>query len=131
MHLQRAVWGLAVRTPQKRRPSCGGQAGPPHSKNFWSCLYLLMRKPAYPERVRGESAHASESERNVGLARALSKLGFCSRTQAAVLVAAGRVRLNGAVRKNPETPVQLNRDVIEVDGQPIRAAEKRYWMLKD
>jgi 23S rRNA pseudouridine2605 synthase len=79
--------------------------------------------------VRGEGAHALESERNVGLARALSKLGFCSRTQAAVLVAAGRVRLNGAVRKNPETPVQLNRDTIEVDGQAIRAAEKQYWML--
>lgn len=88
-----------------------------------------MRKRAYPERVGAESAKALESERNVGLARALSKLGFCSRTQAAALVAAGRVRLNGAVRKNPETPVQLNRDTIEVDGQPIRAAEKRYWML--
>jgi 23S rRNA pseudouridine2605 synthase len=63
------------------------------------------------------------------LARAISKLGFCSRTQAAALVAAGRVRLNGAVRKNPQTPVQLRRDTIEVDGQAIRAAEKLYWMM--
>ena len=63
------------------------------------------------------------------MARALSKLGFCSRSQATALVAAGRVRLNGAVRKNPEAPVQLNRDTIEVDGQPIRAAKKLYWML--
>jgi 23S rRNA pseudouridine2605 synthase len=39
------------------------------------------------------------------------------------------VRLNGVVRKNPEVPVQLNRDTIEVDGQPVRAAEKLYWML--
>lgn len=88
-----------------------------------------MRRRTYPERVGAENAKALESERNVGLARAISKLGFCSRTQAAALVAAGRVRLNGAVRKNPETPVQLNRDTIEVDGQAIRAAEKQYWML--
>jgi len=65
----------------------------------------------------------------VGLARAISKLGFCSRTQAAVLVAAGRVRLNGAVRKNPQTPVRLTFDKIEVDGQAVRAAQKVHWML--
>jgi 23S rRNA pseudouridine2605 synthase len=46
----------------------------------------------------------SES-RQVGLARALSKLGFCSRSQAARLIRAGRVRLNGATRRDPETPV--------------------------
>jgi len=65
----------------------------------------------------------------VGLARAISKLGFCSRTQAAALVAAGRVRLNGAVRRNPQTPVQLSFDKIEVDGQAVRAAQKVYRML--
>ena len=35
--------------------------------------------------------------RRVGLARALSKLGYCSRSDAADLIRAGRVRLNGAV----------------------------------
>ena len=56
-------------------------------------------------------------------------MGYCSRAQAAQLIASGRVRLNGAVRRNPEAPVQLGRDRIEVDGQEIRAAEKAYWML--
>lgn len=65
----------------------------------------------------------------MGLARAISKLGFCSRTQAAVLIAAGRVRLNGEVRTNPQAPAQLGRDRIEVDGRPVRAALKVYWML--
>jgi 23S rRNA pseudouridine2605 synthase len=67
--------------------------------------------------------------RRTGLARAISKLGFCSRAQAAELIAAGRVRLNGVVRRDAETPVRLGQDRIEVDGQEIRAAEKAYWMM--
>jgi len=64
-----------------------------------------------------------------GLARAISKMGYCSRTRAAELIALGRVRLNGAVRRGAETPVRLGHDKIEVDGQEIRAAEKAYWMM--
>jgi 23S rRNA pseudouridine2605 synthase len=56
-------------------------------------------------------------------------MGYCSRSRAAELIAAGRVRLNGAVRRNPETPVRVGQDKIEVDGREIRAAEKSYWML--
>jgi 23S rRNA pseudouridine2605 synthase len=56
-------------------------------------------------------------------------MGYCSRAQAARLIAAGRVRLNGAVRRNAEVPTLLGQDRIEVDGQEIRAAEKAYWML--
>jgi 23S rRNA pseudouridine2605 synthase len=65
----------------------------------------------------------------VGLARALSKLGFCSRSRAGELVREGRVRLNGAVRRNPETPVALGRDRIEVDGRTVRGRAKAYWLL--
>ena len=67
--------------------------------------------------------------KKVGLARALSKLGFCSRTQAMTLIREGQVRLNGATPRNPETPVRLGVDRIEVAGRPIRAAEKVYVML--
>jgi 23S rRNA pseudouridine2605 synthase len=70
----------------------------------------------------------AESKR-VGLARALSKLGFCSRTNAAELIRAGNVRLNGAVRRDPETPVQIEKDRIEVDGKRIGVAEKIYIIL--
>lgn len=45
------------------------------------------------------------------------------------MVAAGRVRLNGMAPRNPETPVRIGRDKIEVDGREVRAAEKTYWML--
>jgi 23S rRNA pseudouridine2605 synthase len=62
--------------------------------------------------------------RKVGLARALSKLGFCSRSRAAELIRQGRVRLNGATRRDPETPVHLERDRIEVDGNSVVATSQ-------
>jgi 23S rRNA pseudouridine2605 synthase len=71
----------------------------------------------------------SMSEKKSGLARALSKMGFCSRSEAAGLIRAGRVKLNGAVRTDLETPVRLGRDRIEVDGRGVRAAGKVYWMV--
>jgi len=70
-----------------------------------------------------------QTSRQIGLARALSKLGHCSRSQAAALVRGGRVRLNDNVRRNPETPVQLETDHIEVDGQPIQREAKIYFMM--
>jgi 23S rRNA pseudouridine2605 synthase len=65
----------------------------------------------------------------VGLARALSKLGYCSRQQAVDLIRQGKVRLNGSTPKNPETPVRLGTDHIEVQGQSLKSAEKIYLML--
>jgi 23S rRNA pseudouridine2605 synthase len=70
----------------------------------------------------------SESPK-IELARALSKLGHCSRSQAGKLIRAGLVTLNGAVRRDPETPVCLNRDRIVVDGLAIQAAENIYLMM--
>lgn len=67
--------------------------------------------------------------RRVGLARALSKLGFCSRSQAVEQIQQGNVKLNGAVRRNPETPVRLGKDKIEIAGVAISAAARRYLML--
>jgi 23S rRNA pseudouridine2605 synthase len=73
--------------------------------------------------------HTNTTLRKVGLARALSKLGYCSRSDAAKLIRSGRVRLNGAVRRNPETPVHLGKDRIEVDRAPVGANAKIYLML--
>ena len=67
--------------------------------------------------------------RQVGLARTLSKLGYCSRSQAAALIRAGRVRLNGTTRLDPETPVRLHGDRIEVDRHSVRPESKIYLML--
>ena len=65
----------------------------------------------------------------IGLARALSKLGICSRAQAAQLIRAGKVRVNGTLRRDPETPVHLGTDRIEIDGQPVSASKKIYLVL--
>ena len=80
-------------------------------------------------RLPAKHSPATDTSRRVGLARALSKLGYCSRSQAGELIRAGRVRLNGAVRKDPETPVRVGRDRIEADGAAVGAAEKLYLML--
>jgi 23S rRNA pseudouridine2605 synthase len=71
----------------------------------------------------------NQESRNVGLARALSKLGYCSRSQAGVLIRAGRVRLNGATRRDPEAPVRLEHDRIEVDRRVVGPEAKLYMML--
>jgi 23S rRNA pseudouridine2605 synthase len=67
--------------------------------------------------------------RRIGLARALSKLGYCSRSQAVELIRGGRVSLNGKVRCDPETPVRLESDRILVDGQSVDARERIYLMM--
>jgi len=56
-------------------------------------------------------------------------MGFCSRSEAVELIRAGRVKLNGVVKKNTETLVRLGRDAIQVDGKNAKAAEKVYCML--
>jgi 23S rRNA pseudouridine2605 synthase len=74
-------------------------------------------------------ADPKNKAKKVGLARALSKLGFCSRTQAFALVREGKVRLNGGVARNPEAPVRMGVDGIEVEGRQVPAAAKVYVML--
>jgi 23S rRNA pseudouridine2605 synthase len=71
----------------------------------------------------------NDAPRKIGLARALSKLGYCSRSQAGELIRAGRVQLNGSLRRDPETPVRLERDRIAVDNKAVGAPKKIYLMM--
>jgi 23S rRNA pseudouridine2605 synthase len=59
----------------------------------------------------------------------LSKLGLCSRSRARELIEAGRVRVNGHVRRDPEWRVDLSGDRLEVDGQAAAPETKVYLML--
>jgi len=70
-----------------------------------------------------------DRSRQTGLARVLSKLGYCSRSQASEFIRAGRVKLNGVVRRDPETPTRLTEDKITVDDQPVKASKKQYFIL--
>ena len=51
-----------------------------------------------------------------GAARAISKLGLGSRSQAAQWVKEGRVRINGRTVTDPEFPVNHGRDRVTVEG---------------
>ncbi|HTL57873.1 MAG TPA: pseudouridine synthase [Candidatus Limnocylindrales bacterium] len=61
--------------------------------------------------------------------RALSKLGFCSRSDARALIVAGRVKVNGVVCRKVRSPVDLQRDKIAVDDREVRTNAKSYLML--
>jgi 23S rRNA pseudouridine2605 synthase len=65
----------------------------------------------------------------VSIARALSKLGFCSRAQGERLVVAGKVRVNGAIVRDASLRVRPERDLIEVDDAPVAKAAHVYVML--
>ena len=71
----------------------------------------------------------TDSSRRIGLARVISKSGYCSRSQAFDLVRAGRVNLNGRICRNAEAPVRSGRDRIEVDGRALAAQAKVYLMF--
>jgi len=77
----------------------------------------------------GDAVSASKRSRKVGLARALSKLGYCSRSRAFDLIRAGQVTVNGAVRRDPETPVHVGADRIEVNAHRVAAQRKVYFIL--
>lgn len=72
----------------------------------------------------------AELSRNVvSLPRALSKLGFCSRTEAARLIEDGRVTVDGRRARNVAQRVDLVRSAIRVDGASVASAEPVYLML--
>lgn len=83
------------------------------------------RKPPAPRRA----PEPSEGSKRVTVARALSKLGFCSRTQAEALVLAGRVTVDDRKTTQLETWVDLATSKIAVDGKPIVAEAFVYYML--
>jgi len=67
-------------------------------------------------------------EKTHGVARVISKRGFCSRSAAENLVREGRVSLRGKIVRDPETPTYEN-DEILVDGKPVEAAQKFYFAM--
>ncbi len=63
------------------------------------------------------------------LDRALSRAGAASRTDAARLIAAGRVRVEGRVARDPQAWVAPARQRIELDGRPLRRPQPLYLAL--
>ena len=67
-------------------------------------------------------------EKAHGVARVISKRGFCSRSQAENLVLEGRVSLRGKIVRDPDAPAREN-DEISVDGKIVKASEFVYFMM--
>src|SRR6266446_3164909 len=101
----------------------------PRVRDCRRCGLVKRRVSSFGFHDKHGSVTSQKLSRRVGLARVLSKLGYCSRSDAFDLIHAGRVTLNGATRRDPEAPVRLEKDRIEVDGRPVVAAAKIYLML--
>lgn len=90
----------------------------PHSAQNRKPTIGSSRKPAPPS-----------AGKRVTLPRALSKLGYCSRTQAEELIRAGRVSVNGSPVTDIEAWIDLDTGKIAVDGNAIAAETPVYLML--
>ncbi|NEI73480.1 pseudouridine synthase [Rhizobium lusitanum] len=89
-----------------------------------------MSQRQSPQRSGKTARSRQEPEgKRVTLPRALSKLGYCSRTQAEALIAAGRVTVDGRTISDPATWVDLERSKFAVDGIEVAAEKKLYFML--
>jgi 23S rRNA pseudouridine2605 synthase len=64
-----------------------------------------------------------------GLARVLSKLGVCSRSQAESWVRAGRVSVDGRVVRDPYQPTRSDAQQIAVDGAAVESARLVHVMF--
>ncbi len=82
-----------------------------------------------PKPAPARKPETSEGGKRATIARALSKLGYCSRTQAEELVTAGRVSLAGRIVRDLQTWVDLSDAAIAVDGKPVIAEKRVYLML--
>jgi 23S rRNA pseudouridine2605 synthase len=72
---------------------------------------------------------SKSSSPRFGLARVLSKLGVCSRSQAEKAVREGRVSVDGQIVRDPERPADPERQRICLDGEAVAAAKRVYIVL--
>lgn len=63
------------------------------------------------------------------LDRLLSKAGLGSRAEARRWIGSGRVGVNGKIVQTPDRWVDLQRDKIALDGEPVRSLERRHILL--
>ena len=81
-----------------------------------------------PRQHQGIPGQVNREAKPHGVARVISKRGFCSRSIAENLVREGRVSLRGKIVRDPDTPA-YEKDEILVDGTPVEAAQKFYFAM--
>lgn len=97
-------------------------------------LTKRVQQPRPGERVQqpplGNRARKTQKQApRKTLERVLSKAGLGSRTEARKRIGAGRVKVNGKLIQTPDHWVDLVRDKVTLDDQPVKAHEKIYLLL--
>jgi 23S rRNA pseudouridine2605 synthase len=72
----------------------------------------MSRKPEKPAPIPGER-----------IAKVMARAGLCSRRDAEIWIAAGRVGVNGQLLASPAYNVKPG-DSVEVDGKPLPTRER-------
>jgi len=85
----------------------------------------LKQRPKKREKQREKPAQ----KRQKTLDRVISKAGIASRTEAAALVARGRVKVNGKIIRDAEHWIDIDRDRVLLDGKPLREKERVHLLL--
>ncbi len=68
-------------------------------------------------------------EKKKRLSKTLAAAGVASRRAAEELIFEGRVKVNGAVEKVPQTLVDAEADLILVDDEPIKSEERKVYYI--
>jgi pseudouridine synthase len=63
------------------------------------------------------------------LDRVLSRFGLASRTVSREAILAGRMKVNGRTVRDPDVWVSPGRDTLQLDGQRLKPARKRYLLF--
>jgi 23S rRNA pseudouridine2605 synthase len=90
---------------------------------------LKQKQPTAIRTASRSNGADADAGKRVTIARALSKLGYCSRTQAEKLVREGRVSISGRRTSDLSAWVDIDKDRIAVDGKAVLAEAKIYLML--
>jgi pseudouridine synthase len=73
--------------------------------------------------------HTVKDKEAMTLDRVLSRAGMASRTTARQWIAAGRVKVNGRVVRDPGSWVRPDRDPVHLDGARVRPARRIYLLF--
>ena len=98
----------------------------PASFVLWCTGLDLYASAMPPPSLRSPTTTAGVPAPRHGLARVLSKLGACSRSQAELWVREGRVSVDGRVVRDPYHPTRIGQQRVAVDGRVLQAASRVY-----
>jgi 23S rRNA pseudouridine2605 synthase len=83
-----------------------------------------------PDSIKPEPIKTSEAPPNtIRLNKAIADTGYCARRKADELISAGRVQVNGQTVTEMGTRIDPAHDVITMNGQPLKQAEKAYLLF--